>query len=104
MLDHSIRFHQYHLEDMGRLRVRKYCEVEDREVPTDEIGKGYELTKTQVIPISDAELQELHLLTAKAIEIEVFVPLESIDPIRIAEGYRNFIHSASAFRTLLRNA
>jgi non-homologous end joining protein Ku len=43
--DHSIRFHQYHLEDMGRVRVRKYCEVENREVRNDEIGKGYQLTK-----------------------------------------------------------
>uniref|UniRef100_UPI002FDC2394 non-homologous end joining protein Ku n=1 Tax=Streptomyces sp. IBSBF 2806 TaxID=2903529 RepID=UPI002FDC2394 len=52
-----------------------------------EIGKGYELTKTQVIPISDEELRDLPLPTAKAIEIEAFVPLESVDPIRIAEGY-----------------
>jgi DNA end-binding protein Ku len=85
--DHSIRFHQYHLEDMGRVRVRKYCEIENREVSTGEIGKGYELSKTQVIPISDDELRDLPLPTAKAIEIEAFVPLESIDPIKIGEGY-----------------
>ncbi|MGW1801695.1 non-homologous end joining protein Ku [Streptomyces sp. NPDC001984] len=85
--DHSVRFHQYHLEDMGRVRVRKVCELEDREVSQDEIGKGYELTKTQVIPISDEELRDLPLPTARAIEIEAFVPLESVDPIRIGEGY-----------------
>jgi DNA end-binding protein Ku len=85
--DHSVRFHQYHREDMGRVRVRKYCEVEDREVSTQEIGKGYQLTKDQVIPISDDELSNLPLPTAKAIEIEAFVPLESVDPIRIGEGY-----------------
>jgi DNA end-binding protein Ku len=85
--DHSIRFHQYHLEDMGRVRVRKFCEVEDREVRTDEIGKGYQLTKEQIIPISEDELRDLPLPTAKAIEIEAFVPLESVDPIRIGEGY-----------------
>ncbi|MFF4572191.1 Ku protein [Streptomyces sp. NPDC001410] len=85
--DHSIRFHQYHLQDMGRVRVRKVCELEDREVSQDEIGKGYELTKTQVIPITDAELSNLPLPTAKAIEIDAFVPLESVDPIRIGEGY-----------------
>lgn len=85
--DHGIRFRQYHLEDMGRVRVRKYCETEDREVTNDEIGKGYELTKTQVIPITDEELRELPLPTAKAIEIEAFVPLDSVDPIRIGDGY-----------------
>ncbi|MFI1700682.1 Ku protein [Streptomyces bobili] len=85
--DHSIRFHQYHLEDGGRIRTRKVCELEDREVGQREIGKGYEVTKTQVIPISDEELRELPLPTAKSIEIEAFVPLESVDPIRIGEGY-----------------
>jgi DNA end-binding protein Ku len=85
--DHSVRFHQYHLEDMGRVRVRKYCEVEDREVTSSEIGKGYQLTKEQVIPISDDELRDLPLPTAKAIEIAAFVPLDSVDPIRIGEGY-----------------
>ncbi|AGS71811.1 Ku protein [Streptomyces collinus] len=85
--DHSIHFHQYHLEDMGRVRYRKVCELEGREVAQDEIGKGYELTKTQVIPITDEDLSNLPLPTAKAIEIDAFVPLASIDPIRIAEGY-----------------
>ncbi|MGW1729019.1 non-homologous end joining protein Ku [Streptomyces sp. NPDC002306] len=85
--DHSVRFHQYHLEDMGRVRVRKFCEIEDREVTAAEIGKGYELSKTQVIPIADEELANLPLPTAKAIEIAGFVPLDSVDPIRIGEGY-----------------
>ncbi|MGW2725351.1 non-homologous end joining protein Ku [Streptomyces sp. NPDC001492] len=51
------------------------------------MGKGYEYAKGEVVAISDAELRELPLPTAKAVEIQVFVPLESIDPIRIAEGY-----------------
>ncbi|MEU0588738.1 Ku protein [Streptomyces sp. NPDC006132] len=85
--NHSFQFHQYHLEEMGRVRVRKFCEVEDREVTNDEIGKGYELSKTQIIPITDEELASMPLPTAKASEIVAFVPLESVDPIRIAEGY-----------------
>ena len=85
--NHSIQFHQYHLADMGRIRTRKICELEDRELAQSEIGKGYEYAKDQVVPISDEELRELPLPTAKAIEIQAFVPLESIDPIRIAEGY-----------------
>ncbi|MEV6115786.1 Ku protein [Streptomyces sp. NPDC052109] len=67
--------------------VPEGCELEDREVDQSEIGKGYELTKTQVIPITDEDLSNLPLPTAKAIEIDAFVPLESIDPLKIAEGY-----------------
>ncbi|MYR60157.1 Ku protein [Streptomyces sp. SID625] len=85
--DHSVRFHQYHLADMGRVRYRKVCELEDREVQQSEIGKGYEWSKDQIIPISDAELDALPLPTAKAVEIESFVPLDSIDPTRLGDGY-----------------
>ncbi|MEU9271775.1 Ku protein [Streptomyces sp. NPDC048251] len=85
--NHSIRFHQYHLEDMGRIRTRKICELEDREVANTEIGKGYEYAKDQVVAISDDELRDLPLPTAKAIEIDAFVAADDIDPIRIGEGY-----------------
>ncbi|MGP4052072.1 non-homologous end joining protein Ku [Streptomyces sp. 2A115] len=85
--NHSISFHQYHLEDMGRVRVRKVCSIEDREVSQDEIGKGYEISKDTIIAVSDEELADMPLPTAKAIEIEAFVPLDSIDPIQIGEGY-----------------
>jgi DNA end-binding protein Ku len=85
--NHSIQFHQYHLEDMGRVRVKKVCEIEDREISQSEIGKGYEYAKDKVVPISDEELRDLPLPTAKAIEIEAFVPLDSIDPIQIGDGY-----------------
>ncbi|WHM30155.1 Ku protein [Streptomyces sp. BPPL-273] len=85
--DHSIRFHRVHLEDMARVRTRKVCELEDREVRTDEIGKGYEVSRDVVIPISDQELRDLPLPTAKAIEIVAFMPWESIDPLRIGDGY-----------------
>ncbi|WP_314223544.1 non-homologous end joining protein Ku [Streptomyces zaehneri] len=85
--NHSIQFHQYHLEDMGRIRTRKICELEDREVANTEIGKGYEYAKDQVVAISDEELRDLPLPTAKAIEIDAFVAADDIDPIRIGEGY-----------------
>ncbi|MFF6966345.1 Ku protein [Streptomyces anthocyanicus] len=85
--DHSIHFHRVHLEDMARVRTRKVCELEDREVATSEIGKGYEISRDNVIPISDEELRDLPLPTAKAIEIVAFMPWEAIDPIRIGDGY-----------------
>jgi DNA end-binding protein Ku len=85
--DHSIRFHQVRLDDMARVRVRKYCEIEDREVTQGEIGKGYELSKDTIIAVSDEELQQMPLPTAKAIELVAFMPAESIDPIRVGDGY-----------------
>ncbi len=42
--DHLIHFHQYHLEDMGRVRNRKVCELENRESGTQ---KGAALAHRQ---------------------------------------------------------
>ncbi|MFG3046287.1 Ku protein [Streptomyces sp. NPDC048241] len=84
--DHSVRFHQIHTADGGRVRYRKVCELEGREVPQSEIGKGYE-TGGRVILITDDDLRNLPLPTARAIEIVGFVPYTSIDPLRIGDGY-----------------
>ena len=51
---HSISFRQIHLEDGGRVRYRKVCEVEDRELTQDEIGKGYEASDGSIIPACDS--------------------------------------------------
>ncbi|MFD3577440.1 Ku protein [Streptomyces sp. NPDC058644] len=85
--NHSISFHQYHLEDMSRVRTRKICDIDGKQLTNAEIGKGFEVSKDTIVAVTDAELGEMPLPTAKAIEIAGFVPYESIDPIRIGEGY-----------------
>ncbi|MFJ5272248.1 Ku protein [Streptomyces sp. NPDC088358] len=82
--DRSVHFHQIHTEDLSRVRVRKYCEAEDREVSAGEISKGYEVSKDTLVAVTDAELEEMPLPTAKAIEIVAFVPAASIDPVRLS--------------------
>ncbi|WP_456114968.1 non-homologous end joining protein Ku [Streptomyces spongiae] len=84
---HSISFRQIHLEDGGRVRYRKVCEVEDRELTQDEIGKGYEASDGSIIPITDEDLASLPIPTAKTIEIEAFVPADRIDPLQMDAAY-----------------
>jgi DNA end-binding protein Ku len=104
--DRSVHFHQVHLEDMGRVRTRKVCEIEDKVVPQEEIGKGYKLTKDDVVAVTDEELDEMPLPTAKAIEVVAFVDADSIDPIRISDSYFLAIDGQVAAKpyTLLRKA
>ncbi|MYS36773.1 Ku protein [Streptomyces sp. KhCrAH-43] len=85
--DHSVHFRQVHLEDMGRVRNRKVCELDEKELSQGEIGKGYEVSKDKVVQVTDRELEEMPLPTAKAIEIVAFVEADSIDPVRIGESY-----------------
>jgi len=53
--NHSISFRQIHTEDGGRIRYRKVCELEEREVTSAEIGKGYEDADGTIIPITDED-------------------------------------------------
>ncbi len=104
--DHSIHFRQVHLEDLGRVRTRKVCELDGEALSQDEIGKGYELSKEQTVPITDEELDRIPLPTAKAIEIVAFVDAGSVDPIRISGSYYLAIDGKVAEKpyTLLRRA
>ncbi|GHH89703.1 non-homologous end joining protein Ku [Streptomyces capitiformicae] len=103
---HSVSFRQIHLEDGGRIRYRKVCELEDREVTQGEIGKAYEDADGTMIPITDDDLAALPIPTAKTIEIEGFVPAESVDPLQVDAAYylaANGVPAAKPY-TLLREA
>jgi DNA end-binding protein Ku len=103
---HSISFRQIHTEDGGRIRYRKVCELEDREVSQAEIGKGYEDADGTIIPITDEDLSHLPIPTAKTIEIVAFVPADRIDPLQMDAAYYLQAGGAPAAKpyTLLREA
>ncbi|MBO1336183.1 Ku protein [Streptomyces sp. VRA16 Mangrove soil] len=103
---HSISFRQIHLEDGGRIRYRKVCELEDKEVTAAEIGKGYEEADGSIVPITEDDLASLPIPTAKTIEIVAFVPADRIDPLQMDAAYylaANGVPAAKPY-TLLREA
>ncbi|MEU2063792.1 Ku protein [Streptomyces sp. NPDC013455] len=103
---HSIAFRQIHTEDNGRIRYRKVCELEEREVTQSEIGKAYEDADGTMIPITDEDLSHLPIPTARTIEIVAFVPADRIDPLQMGAAYYLAAGGAPAAKpyTLLREA
>ncbi|WP_193783268.1 Ku protein [Streptomyces sp. E5N91] len=103
---HSVSFRQIHTEDGGRIRYRKVCELEDREVTQSEIGKAYEDADGSMIPITDEDLSQLPIPTARTIEIVAFVPEDRIDPLQMGSAYYLAASGAPAAKpyTLLREA
>lgn len=104
--NHSISFRQIHVEDGGRIRYRKVCELDGEEVTPAEIGKAYEDADGTMIPITDEDLGKLPLPTAKTIEIVAFVPADAIDPLQMDAAYylsANGVPAAKPY-TLLREA
>ena len=74
----SLKFHQLHAADNGRIRYKRVCSVDEEEVPYDEIVKGYEYEKDRYVVFSDEELERLPSDSIRAVDVVSFVPLEEI--------------------------
>ncbi|MEW2222835.1 Ku protein [Streptomyces sp. NPDC006990] len=85
--NHSVSFHQVHTADQGRIRYRKVCELDEEEVPREEIGRGFETEEGRTVLLTDDDMAALPLPTAKTVEILGFVPAEEIDPIQLDRSY-----------------
>ncbi len=77
----EVRFHLVHEPDGGRIKQKRFCSIEDQEIPWAEVAKGYDLGRGRMVMITKEELEEADPKATKTIEIETFVELEEIDPI-----------------------
>jgi len=75
----KVSFNQLNRETGHRVRYRKVDEQSGEEVPSDQIIKGYEVSKGEYIEITDDELASIALEGTKTIEIDEFVPGSEID-------------------------
>ena len=83
----DIAFRQVHREDGGRIRFRRFCTIDDSEVPYEDVAKGYELPDGEIVILSDEDMADLPLPTTKSIEVVQFCPAEQLDPILFNRSY-----------------
>src|ERR687897_7728 len=70
-----------------KIRYKKWCPVEEREVPWSELKKGHEITKNNYIVIEKEDLDKIKLKTNNTIEVKEFIEAEEFDPIFIEKNY-----------------
>ncbi|WP_331726891.1 Ku protein [Streptomyces sp. NBC_00280] len=78
---------QVHAKDGSRIRLRRYCDAEGVEVPYVEVVRGFEASDGRVVVLTDEDLSDLPLPTARAIEVLGFVPAETVDPVALDRAY-----------------
>src|SRR6266542_346459 len=83
----NVSFRELRASDGSRIRHRRVAESEGKEVPYEEIVKGYEVSPEQYVVHTRDELEELDPKKTKAIEIQDFVDLDDIDPIYFDHPY-----------------
>jgi DNA end-binding protein Ku len=70
-----------------RIRYKKWCPEEEREVHFSEIKKGYEIEKDNYIVFEKEELHKIKLKTTHSIDIKEFIEYKDLDPILIDNSY-----------------
>lgn len=99
----TVRFHQIHALDSGRIHQKHVCVLDGEEIPLEEIVKGYEIAPDRYVPVEARELQALEPLFTRTIQVEDFVELEEIDPIYFDHPYHVVPgpYGARSYRLLL---
>src|ERR1700739_611738 len=83
----DVAFRQVHRQDGGRIQFRRFCSLDGKEVQYADVAKGYELATGDVVVLTDDDLQELPLATAKRIDVLHFSPAGQLDPILANKAY-----------------
>jgi DNA end-binding protein Ku len=70
-----------------RIRYKKWCPVEEREVQYSEIQKGYEIAKDQYVIIEKQDLEKIAVESTRTIDIKEFIDEEELDPLFVEKSY-----------------
>jgi DNA end-binding protein Ku len=64
-----------------KIKYKKWCPTEEREVEWSEIKKGYEITKNNYVVIEKEDFEKIKLKTTNTVEVKEFIDSDDFDPI-----------------------
>jgi DNA end-binding protein Ku len=83
----EISFTLLHKKDLSEIRYARMCKTEDKEVPWDEIVKGYEYESGNFVLLDDKDFEKANLKKTKTIEILNFVEEKEIESLYYVKPY-----------------
>jgi DNA end-binding protein Ku len=85
--DLDVHFRQLHGKDGAPIDTRRFCSQEDKEVPFESIGHGYEEDGKELVVLTDEDLAAAAPRKTRTIDIEAFVDVDEVDPIYFDHPY-----------------
>src|SRR5215212_6554637 len=83
----TVRFREVHLEDGAKIEHRRCCAKEEKEVPYDDVVKGFEVGEGKFVVLEKDEIAAAAGDPAHVIDVESFVETTAIDPVFYAKTY-----------------
>jgi DNA end-binding protein Ku len=78
--EEKISFRQLRASDLSPIRYKKVAEADQKEVPADQIVKGFEYEKGKWVTLTDADFERVQIESTHSIEITDFVEQSQINP------------------------
>lgn len=83
----ELKFRLLRKKDLSPVNYKRVAAKDGREVPWDEIVKGYEYEKGKFVVLSDKDFQRVDLEATQTVDIQDFVDLDEIDPMYFYKPY-----------------
>ena len=78
--EEKISFRQLRKTDHSPIRYKKVADADMKEVPADQIVKGFEYEKGRYIILNDEDFEKVRIESTHSIDITDFVDLDQVDP------------------------
>ena len=78
--EEKLSFRQLRKSDLSPIKYKKVAEADMKEVPANEIVKGFEYEKGRYIVLSDDDFEKVRIESTHSIDITDFVDLDRVDP------------------------
>jgi DNA end-binding protein Ku len=83
----ELKFRMLRKGDLSPINYKRVAEVDGKEVPWDDIVKGYEYEKGKFVVLSEEDFKRVDLEAAESIDIMDFVSVDDINPIFFNKPY-----------------
>ena len=83
----ELKFRLLAQKDLSPVNYKRVAEKDGKEVPWDQIVKGYEYEKGKFVVLKEKDFQRVDLEATQTVDIQDFVDLEEIDPMFFYKPY-----------------
>jgi DNA end-binding protein Ku len=83
----EFKFRLLRAKDLSPVNYKRVAEKDGKEVPWDEIVKGYEYEKGKYVVLKEEDFQRVDLEATQTVDIQDFVEEDEIDPMFFTKPY-----------------
>lgn len=83
----ELKFRLLRKSDLSPINYKRIAEADGKEVPWDQVVKGYEFAKGEFVVVTDEEFEKADVEATQTVDIMNFVELEQIDPLFFYKPY-----------------